>query len=266
MDISISTTIFQTSEKKLCGFDEGLAMCAQAGFKLLELSRKHGGLAEKRSLIDSLGMSVWSVHGTLGGGAVSADEALRKKTVEDECARMEDAAVYAPCPYVVHYLDRVNDPNVGMRFRESIEALRVKAEETGLLLAVETAPYKPKINERYPDSREIAGFVRWFDSPHVQLCIDLNHSNLNEDLIEVCENCSGLIANIHVSDNHGVWEDHLPPGEGIIDFSRVFRALSENGYAGPCNIECHVPDSLSLDLLSVIYHKAESFANGVDML
>ncbi|MBR2373912.1 MAG: sugar phosphate isomerase/epimerase [Lentisphaeria bacterium] len=113
----------------------------------------------------------------------------------------------------------------------------------GFILCVETAPYKPKHNQRYPDSKEIAAFVRSFEKDDLRMTIDINHSNLHEDLEQVCDNCRGLISNIHVSDNMGEWEDHMPPGTGIIDLKRAFAALRRNGYAGPCNLEFVYSDS-----------------------
>ena len=256
MDISISTTIFKTSSKEICSFEEGVAMCAEAGFRWLELSRKHSGLTAREAFLDSLGMRVWAVHGTLGLDAASSDEAIRRRSVELELAKMEDSAVFAPCPYVIHYLNRSHDPAVGKAFRKSVEELVAKAIELGLLLAIETVPHKPS-NERYPDSAEVAEFARSFDSPNVGVCVDVNHSNLNEELLQVARNCSGLISNIHVSDNHGEWEDHLPPGEGIIDFPAVLTALRDNGYEGPCNVECHVPDEISTALLKSVYDECQ---------
>ena len=232
-------------------------MCAEAGFKRLELSRKHSDLTARRDLIASMGLKVWAVHGILGSDSISSDEAIRRRSVEVELARMEDSAVFAPCPYVVHYLDRSHDPAVGKAFRKSVEELAAKAVELGLILAIETVPHKPS-NERYPDSVEVADFARSFDSPNVAVCVDVNHSNLNEDLLQVARNCSGLISNIHVSDNHGEWEDHLPPGEGIIDFPSVLTALRENGYEGPCNVECHVTDEISTALLKSVYDECQS--------
>ncbi|MHC4871930.1 MAG: sugar phosphate isomerase/epimerase family protein [Planctomycetota bacterium] len=252
MDISISTTTFKSAAGAV-PFEEGLEMVREAGFKNIEISRKHTNITESKELIDSLGLKVWSVHGTLGGGAISFSEKERQECIAEESRRMDDTIIYAPCPYVIHYLDRYNDPKYGKVFRKTIEDLHEKAIETGFSLAIETAPYKPKKNERYPDSKEIADFVHSFDSPNVSLCIDLNHSNLNEDLIQVCENCSGIISNIHTSDNHGEWEDHLPPGEGIIDFPAVFRALKKAGYKGPCNIECHLEEVMTLQMLKNIY-------------
>lgn len=95
-------------------------------------------------------------------------------------------------------------------------------------------------------------FVRSFACDDLQMTIDINHSNLHENLIDVCANCRGLIASVHISDNHGEWEDHLPPGEGIIDFAGTFRALRRNGYNGLCNLEFHLPEPPDADRLRAI--------------
>jgi len=180
------------------------------------------------------------------------DEDERRLAVAEEVSWMETTAELGSCPYVVHYLPRFHDPRRRESFQRSIEDLQKRALALGLVLAIETAPYKPQHNERYPDSREIADFVRAFNCPSVQMTIDVNHSNLHEDLETVCDNCHGLIANVHISDNHGSWEDHLPPGEGIIDFAKTFQALRRNGYTGPCNLECKLhqePDVQNLTAL-----------------
>lgn len=262
MDISISTTIFKSAEH-VCSFERGLELLSQAGFNRIELSRKHDDIATKKRLIEDMGMSVWAVHGTLGGDAISSNKQSRRQSVEDEFRRMEEAAVYAPCPYVIHYFNRHNAHEVGVNFRKSVEDLSAKAIELGLVLAVETAPYKSHV-ERYPDSLEIADLARSFQSPNVGVCVDLNHSNLKEDLILVCENCSGIIANIHVSDNHGEWEDHLPPGEGVIDFPNVFEAVRKNGYHGPCNVECHLNEPLTVERLREIHRSTERLLGRID--
>jgi protein FrlC len=89
------------------------------------------------------------------------------------------------------------------------------------------------------DSNEISEFVRSFKNDKVKITIDINHSNIHENILEVCRNCRDLIANIHVSDNHGEYEDHLVPGEGIIPIKAVMNELQACGYTGPCNLEFH---------------------------
>lgn len=238
--ISLSTSVFG-SETAEHGLEAMLECAASAGFTHLELSRHHA-LQGRGELVGRSGLRTWAVHGILGGGSCSLDESERRAAVADEVARMEETAVLGARPYVIHYLPRYHDPRRGESYRRSVEELLVRAQALGLVLAIETAPYKPLHNERYPDSREIAGFVRSFASAAVQMTIDINHSNLHESLREVCGHCRGLIATVHISDNHGEWEDHLPPGEGIIDFAGTFRALRANGYTGPCNLEFHAPE------------------------
>ena len=240
MLISISTSIFP-SEVNPTYLLAYLQKIKSAGFDYVELGRKHTNISPRIEEIESTGVTVWAVHGDLPRNALSSDNSLRLKAVEEELKRMEDTAVYAPCPYVIHYLDRVLDPRPGRQFRKSVEQLHEKAKELGFILSLETAPYKPQVNERYPDSEEIANFVRSFESPNMRVTVDINHSNLKEDLIQVAANCRGIVGNIHISDNMGKWEDHLPPGEGTINIRGVLLALIKCGYAGPCNVECHHP-------------------------
>ncbi|MCF6175501.1 MAG: sugar phosphate isomerase/epimerase [Victivallaceae bacterium] len=238
-DISISTTMFGHEHDGGLDLIECLEMIKASGFTMAEISHKQRNIKQRETQIRATEVKILAIHGSLGGNAGNLDETERKAAVEAEFLRLEDTAPFAPCPYVVHYLDRFNNPEHGRMFRKSIEELYVRSSQLGFNMAIETAPYKPQINERYPDSKEIADFVRSFAKPDLNMTIDINHSNLHESLVKVCENCCGIIAHVHMSDNHGAWEDHLPPGEGTINFPEVFVALRTNGYTGPWNLELH---------------------------
>ena len=260
--VSISTTIHGPKRKETIGLGPSLAQIAEAGYEWIEISRKHGDLKAHAGTIYSHGLKVWAVHGTLGGGHIYADEAARRASVEKEIRHMEDAAVYAPCPYVIHYTSRFHDPRAGVAFRKSIEELLVRAEPLGIDLAIETVPDKDQ-NERFPESKEVSDFARSFESEFVSICLDINHSNLAEDLAQVARNCDGLISDIHVSDNHGKLEDHLPPGEGSIDLPAAMQAIADAGYAGPLNLECHTPDYPTLAQLVEMRQWAEATVAGL---
>jgi len=251
LEFSTSTSILG-KEYGGYGVEECYGMLAEAGFKWVELSRRtKEDLASLKPILEKVGLKVWSVHGFASSGLSVLDEELRQKCIREEIAWMESASVYGYKPYVIHYVYRQNNPEHGKLFRDSVDRLYERAHELGVLLVMETAPYKPWQDERYPDSKEISDFVRSYDKPDFRMTIDLNHSNVREDLGDTCRNCRGLIANIHVSDNHGEKEEHLALGEGIIDFAYAFRKLRENDYTGPCNLECHLPlgTELSVDTL-----------------
>lgn len=241
--ISLSCSVFRPAPDEN-SYRHWLETIRLAGYEYVELSRRQREFfpAALPILRDS-GLKVWSVHGILGGGSCSDDETVRNDSVEKAYRWAAETAEFAPCPLVEHYLDRFIDPARGACFRRSIEQLYDKVSKLGFILCIETAPYKPLVNERYPDSAEIAAFVRSFRKDDLQMTVDLNHSNLHEDLLTVIRNTRGLVRNIHVSDNHRQKEEHLPPGCGIIDFRAAFQALRENGYTGPCNLEFHFPDN-----------------------
>ncbi len=236
-----------------------IEMILASGVDRIEISRKQWDIARRADRIKATGIKVHSIHGTLGNGAVSPDPAEFKVAIATEIARMRDCAAF-PCPYVVHYLNRFNDPAYGIRFRKAIEALA--AADTGMIIAVETVPYKPEVNERYADSAEVAEFVRSFNDPMIQMTVDINHSNLHENILQVCRNARGLIANIHVSDNHGIREEHLIPGEGIIPLREVMAELYANGYKGSCNLELHIPGEITVERLREINQQVELILQG----
>jgi sugar phosphate isomerase/epimerase len=43
----------------------------------------------------------------------------------------------------------------------------------------------------------------------------------------------GRIGLVLVADNRGKYEEHLLPGQGTLDFSRLFKRLEGDGYRGP---------------------------------
>ena len=241
MDPCLSTTIFKPKGEEGLPLEPTLAPIRDAGFRWIEISRKHHGITHCAERIRRAGLQVWSIHGALGGGTLSTQASERRAALEAEVRRMEDAAPFAPCPYVIHYLDRRTDRSVGERWRGCVQDLLAHAERLGFNVAVESTPYKPEVDERFATSAEVAEFVRGLRSDFASVCLDLNHSNLQEDLVDVARNFHGLISNIHVSDNHGHREEHLLPGEGTINLPKALRAIVAARYDGPCNLECHTP-------------------------
>jgi len=259
-DLCYSTTFFGYDTGGM-DFFEGIDILQQADVRIIEWSRKQKITEERINFLKQKSLRVWAVHGTLGSGAVSQDKHAFRQAIDNEIQRIQACKPFAPCPYVIHYLHRFHDPEYGKRFRTALELLLEANSEIGLILTLETVPHKPE-NERYPDSLEVASFVRSFQHENLQITIDINHSNLREDLQQVCENCKGLIANIHVSDNHGIREEHLIPGDGIIDLKTTMAALRKNGYQGPCNLELHLEQPISVDLIKKISNRVENILDG----
>lgn len=264
-EVSISTTILGYELDGGINLIKGLEMIKAAGFSMVELNTRQSNIREREAQIRATGLQVLAIHGSLGPGAISLDENIRRVALETEFLRLDDTAVFAPCPYVIHYYDRYNDSKYGQQFRKSIEDLYARSSPLGFNLAIETVPYKPMHNERHPDSKEISDFVRSFAKPDINMTIDVNHSNLNENLMQVCENCRDIIAHVHISDNRGEWDDHLSPGEGVINFPELFTALRANGYKGPWNLEVRSAlEDLSIEWLAELRISVENMVSDLN--
>lgn len=240
---------------------ERLELVRRAGYEYIEFEHPASIALESEDVLPAIrhcGLKVWSVHGIMQSECLSPDETLRKNAVEKAFRFASRLADFAPCPLVEHYFNRFNDPAPGKRFRRSVEELYEKVSPLGFILCIETVPWKPWTDERYADSLEVADFVRSFHRADLQMTFDVNHSNIHEDVIQAARNTAGLVKNIHVSDNHGQCEEHLPPGEGIIDFLTAFHALRSNGYNGPCNLEFGFKDCPpSVEMLRAVREKME---------
>lgn len=240
-ELSISTCVFGRERGVGAMLPDFMDLALEAGFKMIEISHPVPESETSMNAFRNSGINVWSIHGVMGMGAISPDESERNKAVEAAYRHAAGYAEFAPCPIVEHYLDRHQDRRVADYYKDSIEKLYNKLSPMGYILCIETAPYKPLEYNRHPNSVEIAEFIRSFQKDDIRMTVDVNHSNLYENLLATADITRGLVSNIHVSNNYGVKEEHLPPDIGVIDIKQAFEALRKNGYTGPCNLEFSFP-------------------------
>jgi sugar phosphate isomerase/epimerase len=71
------------------------------------------------------------------------------------------------------------------------------------------------------------------------LCLDIGHLYVTGELppAEVIARCADRLAQVHLEDMRRGVHEHLPPGEGDVDFAAVRSALQRQGYAGPVCFE-----------------------------
>ena len=74
-------------------------------------------------------------------------------------------------------------------------------------------------------------------STDVGICLDTGHAYLSGDLSTVVHKLSGHLRMVHASDNLGKFDDHLPPGEGKIDWLRLIEQLSAAHFDGALILE-----------------------------
>ncbi len=69
-----------------------------------------------------------------------------------------------------------------------------------------------------------------FKSPYLRACLDTGHVNIFSRLPveEWIESLGRNLAHLHIHDNHGIDDDHLPVGRGNIDFSWLAKYKDDN--------------------------------------
>lgn len=73
--------------------------------------------------------------------------------------------------------------------------------------------------------------------PGVGTCLDTGHAFLTGDFLRVTRELAGPLRMLHVHDNHGKSDEHLPPGQGKIPWRDLYRLLLESGFQGTLIME-----------------------------
>ncbi len=113
-----------------------------------------------------------------------------------------------------------------------------RARELGTILAVEN------IFEKEPST--IKALLDAVDDPCFRHCFDVGHWNMftTVTLEEWFSELGEYVVESHIHDNHGERDEHLPVGEGAINFERFFPLLNRYAPAAVWTIEAHNTEHL----------------------
>lgn len=112
------------------------------------------------------------------------------------------------------------------------------ARELNLTIALEN------VYEREPGI--LKELIEVLDSPHVRLCFDTGHFNVfaRKPLEEWLDSLGTLIGQLHLHDNHRLFDEHLPVGEGLFPFLKLFSRLGELKMHPIVTVEPHSEEHL----------------------
>lgn len=119
------------------------------------------------------------------------------------------------------------------RARAAFAVLVEEAEKYSLRLALEN------VFEREPSL--LTGIVEEIDSPVLGYCFDAGHAlafakSSWEPWLRAFQS---RLFELHLHDNHGDWDDHLPPGTGKIPFPAIFEFVKNRGLSPALTFEAH---------------------------
>ncbi len=166
------------------------------------------------------------------------DEEIRRLSVKRLRQAIALAPVFRPLGIVVHggYFEWLFDfaPEKWLEpARRSFSEIADAAEAAGVDIFVEN------VFDEAPDHllrlRDAVG------SPRLSFCFDPGHATLFSrlPLQKWAEAFGPLVREMHVHDNRGLRDDHLPVGEGSINFRGVILAVADAGGRPILTVEPH---------------------------
>jgi len=201
-------------------------------------------LKKSKELLDSCGLGV-SIHSTFWDlNPASHYSEIRKlattyiKKSIDACDILEGKIVVihpGRCP-VTEFVPLIE---MGRSwYRESIEECLRYANERGITLTLENL--NGGIRYPYSTAREIKALTQ--DLDRLGFTLDIGHAYVGEkqagtsapeqEIAATIRDVGDCLTHIHIHDNRGTFDEHLPPGEGSIDFKPILQALKDVRYKG----------------------------------
>jgi sugar phosphate isomerase/epimerase len=238
---------------------EHLVDIAAHGFERVELfaSRNHFDYADERRLaelgewLSDTRLTLASCHAPIAaeyahGGwrdpysLAAADDARRRRAVDETLAVLNLAGVVPYRTLVLHAgttTAAAAADNSRAAMVRSLTDLAPAAADRGVRLAVEVIP-----NGLSTPASLVALIEGLEDVKGLGICVDVGHARLMGDVVDAIETCSGHIVTTHLHDNRGRTDDHLIPGQGVIDWDASLLSFQKVGFDGPWIFELAVSD------------------------
>ncbi|MCX7816933.1 MAG: sugar phosphate isomerase/epimerase [Syntrophales bacterium] len=132
-------------------------------------------------------------------------------------------------------------PNVGKMYAlESLDLIIRRAEELGIVICLENL--FPKLGNFHRPEEFSAVLTKY---PSLMVTLDLGHASLRapkEQIQSFVSAVMGRIGHVHVADNNGRDDEHLPIGVGRVDLVGGLRAIKATGYDDTLTLEVFAPD------------------------
>jgi sugar phosphate isomerase/epimerase len=228
---------------------EVLGPIQRAGFRAIEIctAPRHlelgspAAIATLARAVSDLGLHVQSLHAPFGNGIdiTSPDGPTRERSIErltraaDALAELDGAGLFVIHPGSENERWAWDRDHHLARSVEALTRLSRVCRERRLRLVLET-PLPHLLGGQLDDFDWI---LERLPSEGTDVCIDTSHCALGGFLELALSRLGARLVHIQASDNRGTTDDHLPPGEGRIDWAGFCKGLRRAGYAGVFMLE-----------------------------
>jgi len=225
---------------------ELLGQIADAGFAGVEIfcSRGHFDYTAKAEIqamgraLSGNGLTLASLHAPTsrdmsatreGGTPLSICEVERVRRIEamDELKRAIDVAEDLPFSRMVFHMGgsrETADPRKRDAAFSSLEHLILHAKHVGMTICVENTTSEmgaPAYLRAFVDETRLTDLRFNFDIGHAHLADGDEEERIEKSFAPLQD----LVVGVHLHDNHGEKDEHLPPFDGTIDWAKAIPIL-----------------------------------------
>ena len=192
--------------------------------------------------LDALGMEAYSFHAPFAGDIdiSSPDLAMREFALDEILRAVEAASVLGVHYFVIH----PGPENADIPSREErmlrienvvsvLDRVAQRCADVGIRCVLENK--LPHL--LFGSSSDIVWILGGLATMEVGACLDTGHAFLAGELYPLVYKLAPHLRMLHVHDNRGHLDEHLPPGDGRIDWGTLVRELAQVNFRGAMIME-----------------------------
>lgn len=178
-------------------------------------------------------------------------DSIRRASLEEVLASLSEAAALQPQKIVLHppYISGlgVHVPELARQYAaESLATVIKRGRELGMILCLENMPPSAGFCSGVED---VAAVLDQY--PDIYLTLDIGHANIghkrSKGNLRWLDTFFERLHHLHISDNHGQTDEHLPMGSGNVDFPGLIRKLKKIKYDKTVTFEIFSEDIRQLE-------------------
>ena len=229
--------------------EDGLAWAAENDFHFLDFNADHGAnalptwdaarIARVRDYCDAHDLHL-GIH-TLSGVNVAEFSPFMSDAIDAYIRAHLEFGKRLGVHHVITHAGLHQSSELDLRLQASLEHLSRAADraaELGVTLVLENLNVEPPEAEVHYMGHSIDELAYYWDripAEGLKWAFSANHMHLLPGDFDAFVDAFGVgrIGLVLVADNRGQYEEHLLPGQGTMDFQRLFTRLEGDGYRGP---------------------------------
>jgi sugar phosphate isomerase/epimerase len=197
---------------------------------------------EAAARIDALGLEAYSFHAPFADDIdISSPDAGRREYALETILRAVDAAALLGVHYFVIH---PGPENTDIPSREErllriehvcgiLDRVAARCSEVGIQCVLENK--LPHL--MFGQSADLLWILACLKGNRVGACLDTGHAHLAGDLYQLVCKMAPYLRLLHVHDNKGHGDEHLPPGDGRIDWTALLKELAAVNFTGALILE-----------------------------